>query len=543
MLSRRRFISCGAVSVAQAWSPALFAAHPIAYVIYHRSKELDDTLEYRELLLELLPDNVSSSLQVVTTADHDYALAIELKGSSALRKARELAHTHNQQLLAALGIVATYKPIGMNQSSLAPTYHLSYGRYKEVDHVMLALQRLLHKLDTEYRNQLVVERTENGELELILRLYTSRIKALRLAKRHKTLVAAPVRIVKDKIRFTQLSAASLQIQQAISEPSGSDIVRHRSQLRLRSAYAPDDKAPYSGPQASHSRVIEASSSRVIQSSGSAFFEHPKLRPSVHTRLRNQLNLYIQRLRKQNQVDRDEQTSWYVYTLHDDQTWVSINGDARRQTASMIKPIIGLAYFDQALTNNWPYSVTVQRQLQYMIAHSSNSATNWFLDHLGGPRAVDRLLRRKYSHLFKETRIVEKIPPNGRTYRNRASAMDYVRFCRALWHREVPGASQLLRDMALSRTNRLVKRADNIPSHTYVMNKTGSTARLVGDFGIVIAQTRQGHQIPYVMVGVIEKNERVDGDTAYRQWRASRAKVIGKASDVVYLHLKQKYNLV
>ncbi|MBX2811530.1 MAG: class A beta-lactamase-related serine hydrolase [Myxococcales bacterium] len=526
MLSRRRFISCGAGSLAQVWSPSLLAA-PVVHIIYDLSKKLEDALEYREVLIELLPDEICSSLQVAKMAQQDYALVVEVGGIDALQRARDLAHTHDLLLLEVCGVSAYFKPIVLEHSPPTPTYHLSYGRYTDEDEASRALLDTLNKIGEKYRAKLLVERAQNDELELILQLYASRDAASQLAKQHSLLISSSVQIIRDKIRLTELSATSLQMKKIISSPSGLEVMHNSAELR----------APPSP------NVTVASATRDMGNLGTGKRSHPQLRPFVRTRLRNQLNLYIQRLRKRSEVDRDEHTSWYVYTLHDDQTWVSINGDASRQTASMIKPFIGLAYFDRAFANNWTYSIKVQQQLQRMITYSSNSATNWILDRLGGPRVAHRLLRRKYGHIFKETRIVEKIPTNGRTYRNRASAMDYVRFCRALWHREVPGASQILRDMGLSRTDRIVKHADNIPDHTYLMNKTGSTARLVGDFGIVMAQTRKGGQVPYVMVAVIEKDERIEGTQAYRSWKNARSKVIGQASDVVYLHLKDRYNLV
>ena len=209
---------------------------------------------------------------------------------------------------------------------------------------------------------------------------------------------------------------------------------------------------------------------------------------------------------------------------------------------MVKPFIALAYFHRMRRRRAQLSQKVDRLMRRMIADSSNGATNWFIDELGGPREVQRILSRNYAQIFKETTIIEKIPWNGRTYRNRASAMDYVRFCRALWHAEVPGAIEILRAMGLSKRDRLVIPAKSIPRSTYVMNKTGSTARLIGDFGIVMARTRDGQRVPYVMVAIVEKQERVEGMRAYRAWKSAREVAIGKASSFVYDHLQDHYRL-
>ena len=85
-------------------------------------------------------------------------------------------------------------------------------------------------------------------------------------------------------------------------------------------------------------------------------------------------------------------------------------------------------------------------MEDMIRDSGNVSASRLMRGLGGPAAVQRLLKAGYPAIFKETRIVEYIPANGRTYRNRASAHDYSRFLYAVWKDEVKGSEEIKRLM-------------------------------------------------------------------------------------------------
>ena len=59
-------------------------------------------------------------------------------------------------------------------------------------------------------------------------------------------------------------------------------------------------------------------------------------------------------------------------------------------------------------------------MRRMIQRSDNRATNWIMRQVGGPRAIERVLKKNYPAMFTKTSIVEYIPAGGRTYRNKAS---------------------------------------------------------------------------------------------------------------------------
>lgn len=174
----------------------------------------------------------------------------------------------------------------------------------------------------------------------------------------------------------------------------------------------------------------------------------------------------------------------------------------------------------------------------MIQRSSNSATNWVMRQVGGPAAVQKLLKREYGPLFTRTEIVEYIPANGRTYRNRASLHDYLQFLTALWQGQLPRAKEIRRLMALPGRDRLYH-GTIVPQGTLVYNKTGTTAHLCGDMGILAPRGKDGRRYPYAIIGVIEKASRPRN---YGQWKMARGNVIRQVSNLVYKEMQARYDL-
>jgi len=240
--------------------------------------------------------------------------------------------------------------------------------------------------------------------------------------------------------------------------------------------------------------------------------------------------YIAQLRADGRLADDERTGWSVYDLTTGEELVTINEDDQFQAASLIKPFIAAAFFHKVEKGDFIYGAKSRRHMRRMIQHSNNSSTNWVMRQIGGPAAVQRILQENYPAIFQDTRIVEFIPAGGRTYRNKASVHDYSRFLYALWNEKIPGASEIQRLMALPGSNRIYKSARDIPAGTTVYNKTGSTARLCGDMGILIVKGPDGKSYPYIVVGVIEKQHKAKNYTA---WIRSRGNIIGDVSDIVY----------
>jgi beta-lactamase class A len=152
---------------------------------------------------------------------------------------------------------------------------------------------------------------------------------------------------------------------------------------------------------------------------------------------------------------------------------------------------------------------------------------------------EQILHQHYRRIFKNTAIKEYIPAGGRTYKNSALPSDYIRSLRALWRDELPHAKDLRRIMALPGRDRLYH-GTAIPQGTLVYNKTGSTAHLIGDMGILVPKTVKGQRHPYAIVAIIERSSRASD---YGNWMMARGNVIRQVSTLVYEEMKKKYHLL
>lgn len=240
--------------------------------------------------------------------------------------------------------------------------------------------------------------------------------------------------------------------------------------------------------------------------------------------------HIKERRRQGDIAPDERTAWSVYDFTTGEKLVDINEEIPLQGASLVKPFFCLAFFHRVREGRLIYGAKSRRHMERAIRDSSNGSANWIIRQVGGPAVLDRILRERYGRIFQDTRIVEYIPPDGRAYRNKASVHDYSRFLYALWHGDIPGAEELKRLMSLPNRDRLYVGAAEVPKGTRVYDKTGSTARLCGDMGILIVRGKDGREHPYTLIGVIEKRRRARD---FSSWIRSRGDVIRSISNLVY----------
>ena len=181
---------------------------------------------------------------------------------------------------------------------------------------------------------------------------------------------------------------------------------------------------------------------------------------------------------------------------------------------MIKPFIALAFFYKVLEGVTLHSLPphahgsddpVQRQQRHQLLHSL-AESNQPSQRPGRSGAHAQALPSRH---FSNTHIIERIPTGGRSYRNKASALDYHRFLYALWYNQLPFSNELKRLMNLPNRDRVYTGADEVARQTWVFDKTGTTARLCGDMGILVAQGRNGGRYPYTFIGIIEKPGRLN----------------------------------
>lgn len=267
-----------------------------------------------------------------------------------------------------------------------------------------------------------------------------------------------------------------------------------------------------------------------------------------TSLQSKVNAHVKAQRRLGRVSGDEKTSWSVYDFTTGVKLVAINEDVPRQAASMIKPFVAQAYFYRhaAAPSRYPLNAEVEKLMASMIRHSRNQATNELIARVSSkkwasrPKEVERILRQQAPGIFRQVEVVEYIPKGGRTYRNKASAHDYSRFLYGTWKNNLPGADHMKELMALPNADRIYQGTGKIPKSVQVLDKTGSTAHLCGNMGIMVAKGRNGKAYPYTVIGIIEKQKR---PKSYSRWIRSRGNVIREVSDLVYSELRKAHNLV
>lgn len=264
-------------------------------------------------------------------------------------------------------------------------------------------------------------------------------------------------------------------------------------------------------------------------------------------LERQVEAAVKRLRAKGQIRSDERTSWSVYDFNSRRKLVSINEESPRQGASMIKPFVAQAFFYTARDqgSKLTYSRDIRDTMKAMICDSSNTATTEIMKIISryngntGPKATESVLKRHAGGIFRQTRFVEYIPANGRTYRNLASARDYSRFLYAIWNGHLPHSDEILELMALPNNDRIVRGVASMPSSLRVFDKTGSTARLCGNMGIIEARDVRGRSHPYTFIGIIEKQERTK---AYTRWIRNRSNAIRGISGLVYQYIRNQHQV-
>jgi len=249
--------------------------------------------------------------------------------------------------------------------------------------------------------------------------------------------------------------------------------------------------------------------------------------------------YIKRLRRQGKIAHDERTGWAVYDFTTGEKLVTINENVQFQAASLIKPFVAAAFFQLVEQGKLIYGNKSRHYMERMIQQSHNASTNWVMKQVGGPQAVERILKRHYPEIFRDVNIVEYIPANRRTYRNKASIHDYNRFLYAVWKDEIPRADEIRRLMSLPGADRIYTGARELPKGTEVYNKTGSTAHLCGDMGILNVEGLDGKRYPYTIIGIIEKQQPARN---YTSWIRSRGNVIRNVSNIVYKGITQHHAL-
>ncbi len=521
-----RMSSCALASAALAGMlPPLAHADALYDVLYYDwVAELDDARDHLGSLEEVLSDEESARLQIVSRSAGGYALITRCLASKLAAESQ--ARDHAARLAEVSGAEEQLARI-IPSSSYKRLYNVSYGLGPNFAVLKAHWDEVARMLGSGVAKALFIERTSAGNFALVYKRYGDVESTNKIAKHHAKLLrktgikASFIEERNNRIVWTGASSAKDGLPLEPTQPAPTEPAQP-------APTEPAQPAPTEPAQPAPTEPAPAAvSSTYALKSGSSS-------------LQSAINSYVKGLRGRGRVASNEKTSWMVYDLQRDLTVAAINASTPRQAASMIKPLVMLAFFHEAKRGRFIYGSKSRGKMELMIQRSSNSATNWVIDQVGGPARTQAVLQKSYAQLLPQTSVVEKIASGGRTYRNKASAEDYARFLRAMWRGKLPMASEMRRILNLPGRDRLYDGAPSIPVGTAVYNKTGSTARLCGDMGILVARSSKGTKVPYIVVGIIEKQVRT---SSYGSWISTRSAVIRHVSDLCYQHMKGVHGLV
>jgi beta-lactamase class A len=467
-------------------------AYDVSY-IWHTN--LNSLFDYEGEVERVLGQAVRAKLQIVGKRGL-YGLIYDQDGDKTA--ARDVARVHSERLIRA----GLEKAAAIKDKGYHVLYNVSYGVGPHSEALIKDYQTVYRYLGADVGKNLSVVAYDSSRYALVYRRRGDRESTARIARRHARL-----------LRRKGLSASIVREDNYdVVYPGATPLARNEDEQARAGAENSDDEN----------------------------FDTPEDTAAAGAfSLEERLEQFIQEQRRKGLIARDETMGWLVYDITTGQRLVSINADTAMQSASMMKPLVALAFFHKARQGKLIYGPKSRAKMESMIQHSSNSATNWVMRRCGGPDAVHHILSAHYGSLFHSTKIVEYIPSGGQTYRNRASAEDYNRFLCALWKDDVPFSKELRRLMALPGKDRLCYRTV-VPEGTRVYNKTGTTAKLCGDMGIIVGRGKDGQVYPYTVVGIIEKKNRVRN---YVRWKATRGNLIRQVSSMAYEDMKRRHELL
>jgi len=486
-------------------------------IIYILSKDMERVLDYKDELETIFGPKVLRKLKIVGKGDQ-YAIIYD--GNDSARTVTKTLVEHGE-LLRKAGFDEAW---ATKEQDFHTLFNVSYGLGPNLGPLIKMYKKLYYYLGEDVRQDLFIEETDYGNYTLIYRRRGDEISTTKIAKKHAKLLRK--KRIKTSLTRENNNTIVYGESSLINDTGDPAAIVAKRAYALSRVPAESKKAPLPVKQKKRVKQSPKKESRLAFSSSKS-------------RVEQNIESYIDSLRRKGKIAKDESTGWMVYDLANDRAIVDINADQDFQAASMIKPFIALAFFHQVKNGKFKYGRRSRRNMEAMIQRSSNASTNWVMKQVGGPASCEKILKKHYGHIFKKTAITEYIPSNGRTYKNKARPSDYVRFLRALWNKKLPYGKELRRLMALPGRDRLYH-GTPIPKGTLVYNKTGSTAHLCGDMGILVPKTRKGGRYPYVVVGIIERESR---PANYGSWMNSRSKVIRQVSTMVYKEMKREHKLL
>jgi len=251
---------------------------------------------------------------------------------------------------------------------------------------------------------------------------------------------------------------------------------------------------------------------------------------------------------------NDKLSIIVEDLEKGEIVVSIHPDKSLKSASTIKVPILHAYMIQRSKGNLIENLVYKELIEKMIRFSSNSSTNTVIELLGGLAKIQQILEK--TRIYKQIRLIEYIPENGRAYRNTISVADLNSIFRDLWFQRILGSKYSLEQnmqVSIEMLNLL-----KLPGHPWIKDrikastcystnktvkiwdKTGFVKGSNGNAGIIEINTPFGRKA-YSIVLFIERKDfqSITGNT--RKWFEQSSMHMRKISEMTYAYFSKLYH--
>ncbi len=471
--------------------------YDISFLWHHN---LDAVLDYKEEISKRL-SSISEKL-IIVKGKKNFGLVYD-RDTSSQERADTIAKSLYDKFLKNQGFE---EPTGIKDAGYQPVHNVSFlsgksleGAIKEYNKIFKILSEKYKKFDSK---NFVIEENQDEQKFVVYKSYLNENEAIELAK-----------IIKSET----------ELETSITRETGRDIIYNSSLQDLDDIILEQKKE-----QKSAKKVVKKKTK-----------PETKLSPDC---FEDKIDALYKQYKEDGLVAKGEKVAICVYDFYTDTKVVSINEDIPMQCASMVKPLVVLAYYHQLSKGKLKKIKSDKGNLRNMINYTSNSrsankSTNKIMRRLGGFSAVDKILKNNYGGIFQQTRIVEEIPPGGATRKNKASAHDYSRFLYALWNNQLPYSDEIIRLMGLPNRDRIYT-GNNIPGGLSVIDKTGSTATVCGNMGIIVAKDKKGNKRPYIIVEIIQRKS--PHTNLYGFYRR-RGKAMRKVSEWLYHKLMSYHN--
>ena len=293
------------------------------------------------------------------------------------------------------------------------------------------------------------------------------------------------------------------------------------------------------------------------------FYHPKPLNSLYDKIsslhfRSLLEAGILNYLKENyelkRLNINDNLSIIVEDLEKGKIVASIHPDKRLKSASTIKVPILHAYMIQRSEGNLIENSNHKELIEKMIRFSSNSSTNTVIELLGGLAKIQQILEK--TKIYKQIRLIEYIPENGRAYRNTISVADLNRIFKELWFQRIIGSKysgEQNRQVSIEMLNLL-----KLPGHPWLKDrikagtcystnktvklwdKTGFVKGSNGNAGIVEINTPFGRKA-YSIVLFIERKDFHSITVNARKWFEQASMHMRRISEMTYAYFSKRYH--